>query len=76
MKNNFKITGYYYEEQGYQFRKYLNIKKVNSNLIAPDLMVVMMNPGSSEPIDKNYNGRKETLAKPDKTQEQIMRIMD
>ena len=51
MKNQFKITGFYYEELGFKFRKYLDIKKVSSNCTTPDLMVVMMNPGSSTAID-------------------------
>jgi hypothetical protein len=75
MKSLFKITGYYYQEGGYSFRKYLNIKKLNTNSKQPDLMVVMMNPGSSAPLNKNDNERKITLAKPDNTQNQIMQIM-
>jgi len=50
------------------------LKKGSTKQI-PDLMVVMMNPGSSAPLNKNENERKITLAKPDNTQRQIMQIM-
>jgi len=75
MKNQFKITGLYYEELGFKFRKYLDIKKIDTNLIIPDLMVIMMNPGSSTALDGNNDGRAVTLAKPDNTQSQIMKVM-
>lgn len=73
---NYEISGYYYQEKGLSFRKYLNIKhKLRENDL-PDLMVIMMNPGSSQPIDENENGRVETKAKPDPTQTQIIRVME
>lgn len=75
MKELFNITGYYYEEQKHTFRKYLNIHKKDSIRKTPDIMVIMMNPGSSEPEDNNQNGRIETLAKPDNTQYRIMEVM-
>lgn len=37
MKTQFKITGLYYEELGFKFRKYLDIKKIDTNLIIPYL---------------------------------------
>lgn len=73
---NYEISGFYYQEQGLNFRKYLNIKNKSSEADLPDLMVIMMNPGSSEPLDNNDNGRVETNAKPDPTQTQIIRIME
>lgn len=75
MKNQFKITGFYYEEQGFKFRKYLDIKKVKSGCKNPDLMIIMMNPGSSKPLDGIENNTKESLAIPDNTQNQIMKVM-
>lgn len=75
MKKKFKITGLYYSEQGFKFRKYLDIKKINSTLVEPDLMVVMMNPGSSRPLDGIDNNNKASEAVPDNTQSQIMKIM-
>jgi len=41
-----------------------------------DAIFIMMNPGSSEPKNKNNNGRKMTEAEPDDTQFQLMRVMD
>ena len=75
MKKLFNITGYYYQVKDYNFRKYLNIKRKGTDVKIPDLMVVMMNPGSSQPLNKQDNQRKETPAKPDNTQTQIMKIM-
>lgn len=75
MKNQFKITGLYYEEQGFKFRKYLDIKTINSGSKIPDLMVIMMNPGSSRPVDGIENNTQESLAIPDNTQSQIMKVM-
>ncbi|MCD6112019.1 MAG: DUF1643 domain-containing protein [Bacteroidales bacterium] len=75
MRKQFNITGLFYEDQGYKFRKFLNIKKNNSVKKNPDLMVVMMNPGSSRPIDGIENNIVETDAIPDRTQDQIMRVM-
>ena len=76
MRKKFKITGLFYQVKGFKFRKYLNIKKTNSERKKPDLMVVMMNPGSSRPIDGNEDYELETEAVPDNTQDQIMRIME
>jgi len=73
MKENFEITGYFYEKKGYKFRKYLNIIKRESNGTAPDIIIVMMNPGSSKPLNGIENI--ETIAIPDHTQTQIMKIM-
>lgn len=39
-------------------------------------MVVMMNPGSSFPLDGIDNNSRSSMAKPDKTQNQIMKIMN
>ncbi len=75
MKIQFNITGLYYEELGFKFRKYLDIKKVDTDIRTPDVMVIMMNPGSSRPVDGIDNNTKESLAIPDRTQDQIMKVM-
>lgn len=75
MKNQFKITGLFYEIQGFKFRKYLDIKKVKSTLKSPDLMVVMMNPGASISRDGIDNNTIESEVVPDRTQSQIMTVM-
>lgn len=75
MKTQFKITGRYYTKNEYKFREVLNIKKIDSKNKLPDLMVIMMNPGGSKPLNEIDNSNTETLAKPDVTQNQIMKIM-
>ena len=75
MINQFKITGRYYTINEYKFRDVLNIKKKTSKLLKPDVMVIMMNPGGSKPLNGDEVSGIETLAKPDKTQDQIMRVM-
>ena len=75
MKELFNITGLFYERFGHKCRKYLDIKHKNSEVALPDLMVIMMNPGGSKPINNidNYNDEIDTI--PDKTQDQIMKVM-
>jgi hypothetical protein len=75
MKNQFKITGRYYTINEFKFRDVLNIKKKTSKLLQPDIMVIMMNPGGSKPLNGDEVSGIETLAKPDKTQDQIMSVM-
>lgn len=75
MTSEFDIKGLFYEKEGYKFRKFLDIKTKNSYQLNPDLLVIMMNPGSSKPLDGIDNNCKISKAKPDRTQDQIMRIM-
>ncbi len=75
MRKNFKITGLFYQQDGFYFRKFLNIVKKDSEIKKPDLMVVMMNPDSSRPLDGNESNNIEAEAIPDNTQDQIMRVM-
>lgn len=56
-------------------RKYLDIKKLNTKVSSPQLMVVMMNPGASRPLKGNDNQLLAVEAKPDKTQGQIVALM-
>lgn len=65
----------FYENQGYRFRKHLDIKKKGSDIQEPDILVFMMNPGSSKPIDGIENNTIESEAIPDRTQDQIMKVM-
>ena len=75
MNHQFHITGLFYEIEGYKFRNYLNIKKKNSLKQEPDLMVIMMNPGASRPLGGIDNNIIESEAIPDRTQDQIMKVM-
>lgn len=76
MGTKFEITGLFYEASGYKLRKYLDIKREESSQNEPDLMVVMMNPGSSFPLDGIDNNSVPSEAEPDTTQQQIMKVMD
>lgn len=93
LKKRFDITGSFYELEInnviYKCRNRLDIKsKENINTNQPDIIVVMMNPGSSKPIDNEYIEKRYTVSnlnnlitsklietKPDNTQYQIMRLM-
>lgn len=71
----FQVSGLFYEANGYKLRKYLDIKKLGSSKSEPELMVVMMNPGSSYPLDGIENNTSPSEADPDNTQQQIMKVM-
>jgi len=88
MTDQYNVTGFFYIEQGYRFRSYLNIRKKALGLgkylraikkrfgpDQPDLMVVMMNPGASSPLSGDDDERAEVTAQPDDTQRQIMKVM-
>ncbi len=75
MDNNFEITGLFYESHGHKLRRHLDIKRAGVALNKPDLMVVMMNPGSSYPLDGIENNTSPSKAKPDATQQQIIKFM-
>jgi len=85
--SDFYVSGHYYtlkEDSTDSYRSVLRIKRINSNSQDYDLVVVMMNPGSSKPlvsgvIQENWTPRKKKVyseAKPDNTQYQVMRLMD
>ncbi|MBN2894096.1 MAG: DUF1643 domain-containing protein [Bacteroidales bacterium] len=76
-RDYFDITGFFYNIKEYSFRSYLNIKRKDSEKNQPDLMVIMMNPGSSRQ-NKGFENilEKEVPTIPDNTQDQIMRVMD
>lgn len=76
LSTKFQVTGLFYENGGYKCRKHLDIKRIGSLKSEPDLMVVMMNPGSSYPLDGIDNNSVPTETKPDNTQQQIIKIMD
>ena len=76
MNAEFEITGLFYKAGSYKFRKYLDIKRTGTVKNVPDLMVVMMNPGSSYPLDGIDDNSIPSDAEPDTTQQQIMKVMD
>lgn len=76
MSTKFEVVGLFYESNGYRLRKYLDIKRVGLAFNEPDLMVVMMNPGSSYPLNGIDNNSAPSEAEPDTTQQQIMKVMN
>jgi hypothetical protein len=68
--------GDYYVQNNLNLRRTLEIYKSNTLLQYPDLQIVMMNPGSSFPYSFDFNSRKLVPASPDKTQFQLMRLME
>ncbi len=93
LKKKFDVTGYFYELDLnniiFKCRNRLDIKsKEYIESTAPDIIVVMMNPGSSKPKNTDYIehrcsvsnidsliGQEMVETKPDNTQYQIMRVM-
>ena len=76
MKIDFEITGCFYRLKNLNCRKHLDIKRRGYESEIPDLLVVMMNPGSSKPVDGKYCIEHESKTAPDRTQQQIMRVME
>jgi len=76
MKDNFEIRGFFYQRENLNCRKYLDIKRKGNFRENPDLVIVMMNPGNSKPLNGMYMGQKESEAHPDRTQMQIMHVMN
>jgi len=93
LKKAFDVYGHFYDlkldKSIFECRSVLEIKRKNKSNIIPDIVVVMMNPGSSRPLDKEYIPKKispleynDTKTKeiiptrPDNAQYQIMRLME
>lgn len=83
----FEVTGHFYQTKicGVQekCRSLLEIKRKNRTTDSSDLLIIMMNPGSSKPIEENNvshwvigTPKKLIPTLPDTTQYQIMRVMD
>jgi len=73
---NHNISGIFYSHGTYNFRKLLRIvNKENPNGVI-DLLVIMMNPGSSKQESDTEILDKEVNCRPDPTQYQIMRVME
>ena len=73
--DSYYFRGKFYELRGHFFRSYLDISSLKSTLSEPDLMVVMMNPGSSYPLD-TIAGDSCVSTHPDNTQRQIVKVME
>lgn len=94
LKKIFDVTGHFYDLKisgsVFKCRSILEIKRkgINGESKIPDIVVIMMNPGSSIPLDKNYTPKifsintysmikiKEIVpTRPDNAQYQLMRLM-
>jgi hypothetical protein len=96
LKKKFSVFGHFYKlkigESLFDCRSVLEIVSIGTsvgNLTKPCAVVVMMNPGSSTPMDKNYveeellpsdinfssSSKELILTNPDPAQYQIMRLM-
>ena len=88
LKDKFLVTGKFYRHLGKEFRSKLLIDRKENDTNKEDkkqLLVVMLNPGSSSPGNENDYIKVSNLAdirklefvdaKPDKTQYQLMRLL-
>jgi len=93
LKKKFVVCGHFYNlklsNSILKCRSILEIKRKDKLIQTPDIIVIMMNPGSSIPLDKNYEPKtfskneynniktKEIIPiRPDNAQYQIMRLME
>ncbi len=77
----YKCYGHFYPLRELSFRDVLlisDVENISDNFVV-DLLVVMMNPGSSEPLNTNDKitvfSKECVLTKPDNTQSQVMEVM-
>ena len=75
-EDQYDVKGYFYKKNTHPYRKLLDIKHITSNKSTPDLMVIMMNPGSSEQ-KKGFSNKYDMLVPTiyDPTQNRIIDIM-
>ncbi len=71
----FQVYGQFYTSGGYKLRSYLDVCRVGAEQRRPDLMVIMMNPGSSYPLDGIDDSTEPSLTQADTTQRQVMKLM-
>lgn len=74
LKQYYNCYGDFYIWNGQECRRRLDIILKGASATVPDFMVVMMNPGSSKPLNPPpHHGY--VLADPDPTQDKIMELM-
>ena len=93
LKEKYKVFGHFYDltisDTISNCRNILEIRRNETVEEIPDIIVIMMNPGSSTPLDKKYKPKNYTFenflkkkkfelipTKPDNAQYQIMRLME
>ncbi len=75
--DTYDVNGWFYKQGRDTFRKQLDIKLKGAKKKQPDLMVIMMNPGSSEQkpdFDNDFDALVPTVHDP--TQTHIMNLME
>jgi len=75
-QKKFEVKGQYYYLGDIPCRRLLEIHDQSEVISDPDLFVIMMNPGSSEPKHGSDCSDIPVEALHDATQEQVMRLMD
>ncbi|MDP2161296.1 MAG: DUF1643 domain-containing protein [Flavobacterium sp.] len=82
IKDEYNITGYFYRNDNKICRKVLHIHK-SINIKNPDLLVIMMNPGSSRPSDLkkfteigDHHVNQLIKTTPDTTQKKVILFME
>ncbi len=93
LKEKYKVYSHFYDltisDTNLNCRNILEIRKNDTNEEIADVVVIMMNPGSSTPLDKNHKPENYSFdnflklknfslipTKPDNAQYQIMRLME
>ena len=73
----FEVIGGFLSRGGYPMRNWLDVVRRSTPQPAPEIMIIMMNPGSSGPREAaEGDAQPQRLARPDRTQLQITRLMD
>lgn len=93
LKKKYQVYGYFYNlkinQSVFKCRSILEIRTRINNCEIPDVVVIMMNPGASRPLNSdieletftaqeyiNQKRKELVLTQPDPTQYQIMRLME
>jgi hypothetical protein len=83
LHKEFSFKGNYYKKEGLKFRNILEINRQGIDQSSYDLIVVMLNPGGSHPLDDTAVSWRDASSeinsvdcKPDQTQYQIARVMN
>lgn len=76
-QDRFKVVGHFYIVENEKYRKNLEIKSVHCKKLHPDIVFIMMNPGSSAQAE-GYQNIFDSLVPViyDRTQEKIMKLME
>lgn len=77
LREQFNFSGLFRTTETDSLRVFLDIKSKKATIGEPDLMIIMMNPGSSAPTDDTQEKADQIVdVNPDPTQAQIVRVMN